>query len=195
MQEYDTIIRTQLQQGMVEEVSQPDDATAGRVHYLPHHAVVRKDTATTKVCIVCDASARSIGCSLNECLHKGLKFEQKILSLLLRFWTYRITLTADIVKAFLMILVCEEDRDVLRFPWVDDLHRDAPNICILRFTRVMFGISSSPFLLNATLQHHLDQYSTSHPDLVNQLTKSIYVDDVSGGKNEEQAYQLYIESK
>ena len=84
MREYNAIIQSQLQQGIVEEFAQTD-VVAGQVHYLPHHAVVRKDKETTKVRIVYDASARSTGCFLNECLHKGLKFEQKILNLLLQF--------------------------------------------------------------------------------------------------------------
>ena len=60
----------------------------------------------------------------------------------------------------------------------------------------MFGVSCSPFLLNAMLQHHLEKYITSHPKTVNKLTASLYVDDVITGANEEEeAYQLYFESK
>ena len=72
-------------------------------------------------------------------LHKGLKFEQKILNLL-RFQTYRIAFTADIEKVFLMH---EDDRDVLWFHWVDDLSNDAPNIRTLRFK--VLDVSSRPF--------------------------------------------------
>ena len=70
----------------------------GPVHYLPHHAVVRKDKSATKVRVVYDASARSTGCSLNECLHKGPKFDQKILDILVRFRTYETALIADIKR-------------------------------------------------------------------------------------------------
>ena len=196
MSEYNSIIQSQLQQGIVEEVSQPSDGESGQVHYLPHHAVVRKDKETTKVRIVYDASAKSTGCSLNECLHKGPKFDQKILDILLRFRTYRIAMTADIEKAFLMVSVAEEDRDVLRFLWVVDVNSNSPQIRVLRFARVVFGVSSSPFLLNATLQHHLGQYMTSNPEVVGQLLKSMYVDDViSGAQDEQQAELLYLESK
>ena len=94
------------------------------MHYLPHHAVVRRDKSTTKVRVAYDASARSTGCSLNECLHKGPKFDQKILDILLRFRTHKIPLTADIEKAFLMVSVQESDRDVLRFLWFDDVHSE-----------------------------------------------------------------------
>ena len=196
MREYDTIIKGQLQQGIVEEVCQPDEGIPGRVHYLPHHAVVRKDKETTKVRVVYDASAKATGCSLNECLHKGPKFEQKILEILLRFRTYQVALTSDIEKAFLMVSVSECDRDVLRFLWVEDVNKEPPEIRVLRFARVVFGVSCSPFLLNATLQHHLSQYRNSHLGLVEKLTNSMYVDDViSGAQSEEEAYQLYSTSK
>ena len=196
MREYDSIIKSQQQQGIVEEVDQASSGVSGRVHYLPHHAVVRKDKETTKVRIVYDASAKTTGCSLNECLHKGPKFNQKILDLLLRFRTYRIAVTADIEKAFLMISVAKEDRDVLRFLWVTDVTSDSPQVQVLRFCRVVFGVSSSPFLLNATVQHHLNQYATSHSELVGCLSRSMYVDDVvSGAQDELQAEKLYLKSK
>ena len=196
MHEYDSIIKAQLQQGIVEKVEKPESGASTQVHYLPHHAIVRRDKETTKVRIVYDASAKSTGCSLNECLHKGPKFDQKILDILLRFRTYQTAVTADIEKAFLMVSVTEEDRDVLRFLWVTDVTSDSPRVQVFRFSRVVFGVSSSPFLLNATLQHHLSQYSMSHPELVERLLKSMYVDDVvSGARNEEQAEQLYKEAK
>lgn len=69
-------------------------------------------------------------------------------------------------------------------------------MCVFCFTRVVFGVSSSPFLLNATIRHHLNKYFPSHPQLVKTLAQSIYVDDiVSGANNDDDAYLLYIESK
>lgn len=77
LKEYDSIIRTQLQDGIVELVKE-DVACAGVVHYLPHHGVIRRDKDTTKVRVVYDASSKSDGPSLNECLHVGPKFNQRI---------------------------------------------------------------------------------------------------------------------
>ena len=100
LHEYDTIIKDQLQQGIVEVIGACDKTVVGRVHYLSHHAVVCEDKETTRVRVVYDASARSTGCSLNECLHRGPKFEKRILDILLRFRTYSIALTTDLEKAF-----------------------------------------------------------------------------------------------
>ena len=77
-------------------------------------------------------------------------------------------------KAFLMISASPGDCDVLQFPCVDNL---LPNIIMYRFARVAFGVSSSPYLLNSTIQHHLNKYSLSHPELVAKMLESFYVDD------------------
>ena len=194
LQEYDTIIRDQLTKGIVQVVTNPEDG--GNVHYLPHHAVIRSDKNTTKVRVVYDVSARSNGPSLNDCLHTGPKFDQKILDILLRFCSHHVPLTANIEKAFLMISVTERDRDFLHFLWIDDISKVNPDVIILRFARVVFGVSSSPFLLNATIKHHVEKFSLSHPELVKELLQSLYVDDVVfGGDNEDSAYELYTNSK
>ena len=114
----------------------------------------------------------------------------------MRFRYFRVALTADIEKAFLMISVAESDRDVLRFLWVDDLTKDPPDVRTLRFTTVIFGVLSSPFLLNATIKYHLEQYLDSHPDLIHSLLHSTYVDDIiTGASSEDEAFDLYIQSK
>ena len=196
LKEYDDTIKEQLKKGIIENVS-PDRPPEGKIHYLPHHAVVRQDKSTTKVRIVYDASAGSGNDpSLNDCLMKGPKFNQLMFELLVRFRSYRVALIADLEKAFLMLAVDEADRDVLRFIWVDDVFKDSPDLRIYRFTRVVFGVSASPFLLNATIQMHLERYLDTNKDMVHRLLHSTYVDDIiSGGQTEEEAFNLYVESK
>ena len=142
--QYDTIIRDQLRQGVVEVVTEPTHCEDGRVHYLPHHPVVRHDKQTTKVRIVYDASARAGGPSLN-CLYTGPNFGQTILDILLRFRLHNIAFVGDVEKAFLMVSVADSDRDVLRFLWIKDVKGTQSEIVVMRFTRVVFGVSASPF--------------------------------------------------
>ena len=109
---------------------------------------------------------------------------------------HKVALTGDIEKVFLMISVIPPDRDVLRFLWVDDVWKDASTVRAHRFTRVVFGVSSSPFLLNATVKHHLEQYSETFPQFVQLFLRSVYVDDVSfGARDDDSAYELYVKSK
>ena len=125
-----------------------------------------------------------------------MKFNQLIFDLLVRFRSHRIALTADLEKAFLMVSVDEADRDVLRFIWVEDTSKDPPDLRVYRFTRVVFGVSSSPFLLNATIRFHLEKYLETSEGLVQHLLRSTYVDDViTGGPTEDEAFNLYIASK
>ena len=113
LQEYDLTIKGQLQRGIVEPVQETPDSIC-RVHYLPHHAFVRHDKETTKVRVVYDASARTGGPSLNNCLHAGPKFNQRIMDILMRFRVRWVAVIADIEKAFHMISVAMKDRNVLR---------------------------------------------------------------------------------
>ena len=95
-----------------------------------------------------------------------------------------------------MISIAEEDRDVLRFLWVRDITQEPPEVCTLRFARVVFGVSPSPFLLNATIKYHLERFRSTHADLVENLLRSTYVDDiVTGADSEEQAFELYTDAK
>ena len=166
------------------------------VHYLPHHAVLREDKSTTKLRILYDVSARTSGQSLNECLYVGPKSGHNIMDILMRFRSHKIALAADIEKAFLMISVSKTDRDVLHFLWVKDINTTPAEIVTLRFTRVVFGVSSSPFLLNATINHHMMKYATVYPEFVETFMKSIYVDDIScGAEDDDAAFDLYLKSK
>ena len=193
--EYDSVIREQLRKGIVEVVEKPGEGEVGKTHYQPHHAVIR-DKATTKLRVVYDASDRSDGAALNDCLYTGPPLVENIFDILLRFLANRVALTGDVEKAFLMVGITNEDRDVLRFLWVDDVQKKCPEIVVLRFTRVVFGVCSSPFLLNATLKYHIEGYKNEDPEFVDKFLRSIYVDDLSSGAADcHAAYEPYLKSK
>ena len=60
----------------------------------------------------------------------------------------------------------------------------------------MFGVSPSPFLLNATIDLHLEQYLSTALDFLSKLCKSFYVDDlISGSDDKEKAYHFCVNSK
>ena len=156
LRECDSIVKEQLQRSIVEIVENPGEGDVGKVHYIPHHAVIRRDKSTTKLRVVYAASARSNGVVLNDCLYTEPPLAGNIFDVLFRFRAYRVALTGNIEKASLMVGMTEEDRDVLRFLWVDDIGKSSPEIVVLRFTHVVFRVSSSPFLLNATIKHHIE---------------------------------------
>ena len=194
--EYDSIIKQQLEAGVIERVPELD--TAEKVHYLPHQAVIRQDAKTTKVRVVYDASAKDSKSkmSLNDCLHVGPSLNPLLIDLLLRFRVSRVALVADIEKAFLNISVDKVDRDCLRFLWPDDPNDNKSYVSIYRFCRVVFGLNASPFLLNGTIRHHLSKFEKEDLVFVRKMLESFYVDDlVSGEDSSNDAYALYIKAK
>ena len=67
---------------------------------------------------------------------------------------------------------------------------------VLRFTRVVFGSSSSRFLQNATIKHHIEKYKEADPEFEEKFLGSIYVDVLNSGASEVNvAYELYLKSK
>ena len=101
---------------------------------------------------------------------------------------YPVLLTSDLQKAFLQVRINKEaDRDALRFPWKP---RSQTDIETFRFTRALFALTSSPFLLGGVIQQHLRAWEQREPELVAQIRRSLYVDDlISGAPSVKEAYQ------
>ena len=193
--EYDKIIQDQLAEGIIEVVPEKG-SEVGRIHYIPHKAVVRNDKDTTKMRIVFDASAKGRGPSLNNCLEPGPNLLPELFNVLIRFRFHRVAVVADIEKAFLNIDIAARDRDVLRFLWVKSLEDVNPEIQSLRITRVTFGVNSSVFLLTGTIRSNLKKYEEEDRETVKEIKESLYVDDLtSGAENEEKGLELYRKSK
>jgi hypothetical protein len=131
--------------GVIERVEEKDSVS--KVSYLPHRPVFKPNSTTTPLRPVFDASAKSGGLpSLNDCLEEGTILIELVPDVLTRFRLKRYGVTSDIKKAFLMISVRKEDRDLLRFLWWENGSLQTYKHC-----RVVFGLSSSPFLLAATI--------------------------------------------
>ena len=173
---YNKIIQEQLQRGFIEKVANPQ-STKGRVHYIPHYAVL-KDSSTTPLRIVydCSCSPNAAQPSLNSCLSTGPDILNDMTAILVRFRCYLYGITADIEKASLSISLDQKKRDATRFFWISDPTDPGSQFEVYRFKSI---------LLNATIQKHLDQFS----DPVAQRIKSdIYVDNLASGTyNEDEA--------
>ena len=115
IREYNQIIEEQLSKGIVERVAAEKDSEEEDVHYLPHHAVIQRDRETTKLRIVYDGSAKppKRTHSLNDCLETGPNYTPQLFDTLVNFRWHKISLMADIEKAFLMVGINERDRDML----------------------------------------------------------------------------------
>nr|XP_047129387.1 uncharacterized protein LOC124809364 [Hydra vulgaris] len=182
LNEYNKIIIEQLNSGVIEKVNNYD-WSIGEVHYLPHRPVCRKDKTSTKVRIVFDASSTLSGPSLNDCINAGPSLATPLFFILLRFRANKYAFIADIEKAFLQIALDKNDRNYLRLIWFDDIYNInnsnlfSSALATYRICRVPFGVTSSPFLLNATLIYHTERYCLND-NISSKLLQSLHIDDL-----------------
>uniref|UniRef100_A0A1B0D818 Uncharacterized protein n=1 Tax=Phlebotomus papatasi TaxID=29031 RepID=A0A1B0D818_PHLPP len=170
---YSQVINDQLEREWIEPVGR--EYSDGPVYYMPHHGVVKESSATTKLRIVYNASAKSsTGVSLNDILRVGPTVQPDLCSILLRFRQYPYAMTADISKMYLQLVLDPTHSDFHRFVW--RANKSEP-IRDFRFTRVCFGVASSPFLATRALIQLAQECENSHPLAAEALRHCFYVDD------------------
>jgi hypothetical protein len=200
--EYNKVMQEQIDAGVLEPVSK-DAPGVGACYYLPHHCVLRDDHDTTKLRVVYDGSSRVVGPSLNQSLHQGPCLIPELVRILLRLRCRKYAVIGDLEKAFLQIEVAEADRNYLRTLWIKNFEphcslkgRENLELMVLRFTRCVFGVTSSPFHLLATIIRHTAKYVDRYKLVVDEIRRSMYVDDlVSGADTEAEAYSLFVTAK
>ncbi|CAJ0606291.1 unnamed protein product [Cylicocyclus nassatus] len=192
---YCAAIAQHLESGFIEEVSeQVDDSHL--VYYIPHQAVFKESSATTKLRVVFDASSHMRGVpSLNDCLYEGPSLLPEIAGIQLRARLHKYLLIADVEKAFHQVRLQVSQRDVTRFLWLKDVNRppDKDNLRHFRFTRIPFGVKSSPFILAASIRIYLHRINTP---LCREIERNTYVDNVVlGASTQDEAVQKYRSAK
>uniref|UniRef100_A0A7I4YFT2 Integrase catalytic domain-containing protein n=1 Tax=Haemonchus contortus TaxID=6289 RepID=A0A7I4YFT2_HAECO len=193
--QYIAAIEDHLRAGFIEEVDERVVNTH-RVYYIPHQAVYKESSSTTKLRIVFDASSKVRGAvSLNDCIHQGPTLLPDLVGILLRIRLHRLLLIADVEKAFHQIRLQRSQRDVTRFLWLKDPFSppSQDNLRIFRFTRIPFGINASPFMLAAAIQYYLRRLRSP---LASEIERNTYVDNVAlGAETTKQAVQKYYIAK
>lgn len=186
---YDAALQEMEHDGVISEVTSEQMISEQRTYYLPHRPVVKVGSVSTKVRPVFDASARGPnGLSLNDCVEVGPMLMPNLQEVLIRFRRWRFGLSADIVKAFHQIRLADRDLDVHRFLWCRQ-----GQTRVMRFQRVVMGVASSPFLMNATVKHHLSKYADS--PVICELRDNLYVDDwLTGADSPEQVTEMLQEA-
>lgn len=175
----------QIDRGVLEVA--PKRQTGRIKYYIPHHGVVKPDSATTKLRIVLDASSHMKGeLSLNDILHPGPQLVPGLIGILLRSRLSRYLVISDIEKAFHAVKLQESERDCTRILWLKDINKPPTpeNLTIYRYTRVPFGIKSSPYLLAISILFSMRLYES--PEVVKEVETSMYVDNLLTGANSSQ---------
>ena len=144
------------------------------------------------------ASAKATGShNLNDCLYLGPSLTATLFGVLLQFQIHNIAFVGDIEKTFL-----QTGLHPLQFLWFQEPgNTDFENfgnneLTELRFWRVLFGVTSSPFLLFATNIHHRNKYSAVDKEFVDKFLNSLYVDDLSiGANNVDETFDYFCKCK
>ena len=195
---YADILADQIDKGYVEALPTSEDPwNESNAHYLSHFFVLRPDSETTPLRVVFAANAGHV--SLNDCLYTGPCLLKSLNTIVHRFRVNKYAFVADIEKAFMRIKINEEDRNYVRFLWFEDGDPNKP-IKVYRYTSVFFGGTSSPFILNSTICHHLSKYKKDQDPFIqfvaHDLEDKLYCDNVlTGTDDEDTAIQYYASSR
>ena len=96
----------------------------------------------------------------------------------------------------MQISIRESDCDVLCLLRIDSIKKENPEIIMMRFAWVLFGVNCGPFLLGGTVEHHLKKFEAIDPEFVVKFLESLYVDDsVNGADTLEASFELYLKSR
>lgn len=184
--EYNEVFNEWLSEGVIEIIPESEKTSGG--HYLPHHPVIKESSSTTKIRPVFDASCKTDSSpSLNDCLIKGPNLVEEIPAILLRFREKAIGVTSDIKRAFLQIGIRQDDQNFLKFLWWVNGRVEE-----FRHKRVVFGVTSSPYLLAAVISFHLSQVAPEFRDISEKLMRSFYVDNCATSVDDKDELKQFI---
>lgn len=172
LKEYETL-------GHMSKINKIVSADASDNYFLPHHAVIKAESTTTKVRVVFNASSPTAnGTSLNDVLLPGPVLQADLPILILRWRLYRFVFNSDIEKMYRQIWMNENHTKFQRI-----VLRSTPNdpISLYELKTVTFGVNCAPYLAIRTLLQLADDVEKSHPIASNILRECMYVDDVLAG--------------
>ncbi|XP_075163230.1 uncharacterized protein LOC142235861 [Haematobia irritans] len=179
--EYDGVLEEYVTLDHMNRVSPPPDASSFVSYYLPHHAVIRPESSTTKVRVVFNASApTSNGVSLNDVLHTGPILQNELIILILNWRLFRYVFNGDITKMYRQILVNPNQRSFQRI-----LFRNNPQSPLEDFElkTVTFGVNCAPYLAIRTMLQLADDVQSKFPKASEILRNFMYVDDALAGSH------------
>ena len=139
-------------------------------YYLPHRAVLKEDSSSTKIRVVFDGSAKTTsGKSLNDVLLDAPNPVNDLINVMIRWRFFAIPLVADVRKMYRMVSMVRADRDFHRFLWQ---FRGFDNLTHCRLTRVAFGLKPSSYLSGAYIQHNAERFKEEFPDVLQAVVEN-----------------------
>lgn len=174
---YEGSINSSIEAGYIRPATPAEIADKKNCYFMPHHAVVKESSTTTKMRLVFDASCKSAnGASLNDRLLTGPTLQSDLFTIILRWRKFPIAFLTDITKMYLQFQMHPEDAKFQRILW-------SVNGEIKQFVSdtITFGTASAPFQAIRILYAIADQCEKFAPLAADLLRHHFYVDDCAGG--------------
>jgi len=151
-------------------------------YFLPHHAVFKADSTTTKLRVVFDGTCRTTSnLSLNDVLLKGPVIQEELVTLLARFRTHKYALTADIKQMYRQIKINKSQRDYQLILWRSNTN---DKLQIYQLNTVTYGTVPASFLATGCLHKLADlEYNITSPLAAEVIKNDFYMDDLLSGAN------------
>ncbi|XP_043263948.1 uncharacterized protein LOC122404113 [Colletes gigas] len=187
--QYSAFLKEYIELKHMTDITNTDDLHIG--YYLPHHAVIKESSATTKIRVVFDGSAKtSSTLSLNDTLMQGPTIQDDLISIIMRFRTHQFVLTADIEKMFRQIQVHPDDAKFQKIFWRENKHEPIKTYAL---NTVTYGTTSAPFLAVRCLKQLIKDEGHKYPLAAAILDRDFYVDDLLTGTNDLNQARLLID--
>ncbi|XP_018405503.1 PREDICTED: uncharacterized protein LOC108781885 [Cyphomyrmex costatus] len=165
--EYKRFIQEYIQLGHMREVSHTTD-NASKMYYLPHHAVYKETSTSTKLRVVFDGSCKTT---------TGISY----------------AMTADVAKMYRQVLIDPNQTSLQRILWRDS--SDQP-IQTFELLTVTYGTASAAFLAIRSLRKLAEDSSEKYPVGSKTVLDDFYVDDlVTGADNLQDASTIKIQTR
>lgn len=151
-------------------------------YYMPHHALLKPTSSTTKLRVVFDASAKSSNqLSLNDVLKVGPIVQQPLFSIILRFRKYKFVFCTDIAKMYRQIKIDKSDTCLQRIIWRSNPDQ---NLQTYEFLTVTYGTSNAPYLATRVLKQLALDEAHEFPLASQVALNDFYVDDLLSGSDQ-----------
>ncbi|XP_058984315.1 uncharacterized protein LOC131805085 [Musca domestica] len=171
--EYQQFMEEYISMGHMERV---EPEIRGK-YYLPHQAVIRESSITTKVRVVFDASSKtSNGRSLNDILYAGPRLQRDIFDILTKWRKHQFVISADVEKMYRQIWVHKDDQEYQYVLWRSSSESPVEQY---RLTTVTYGTACAPFLALKTLDEIGSQCEDK--DIGAIIQNDFYMDDLLTG--------------
>lgn len=180
---YSEFLQEYTNLGHMSRIDNSELASVDRPYFIPHHAVYRADSLTTRLRVVFNASSKTTSeTSLNDHLLVGPKLQNDLAAVILQWRQFQYVFTADIAKMYRQILVDARDTDYQRILWRASSSYPVEEYRLLTVT---YGTAAAPFLAQRVLRQLAFDNGAQFPLALPVLLTQAYVDDCIFGADDQ----------